>query len=542
MKKLYLLAITFVIAGLMITSATSIPVTNDSEETEMTPEYVWLPVQRVSAVKTSDSQGDMAPLFVGNQITAGDYDSYRPAMAADPSGRFFASFDGTEDGSVYYPILTYSLDGGTTWGDFAYFPDSAGATKPDVDFKPTGFYATFSPPWDYNGQIWVIDASVIDDPAGSYWDFGSYNLNEFTDTHIATYTHAGPDDDGAWNWGGLAMTGYNGYNGADVVGCPYVFYQTNAEGSGVIGWLNNAAGCEHATTDIDLVTNMSYSVYDREVTGQYQILVRKDNFGTWTQSGDYYSHPNAGTKTLVGTGNLTYPDVIADSGNILIVVQSDEAGNQDIVCYYSTNGGTSYAPVVVANDPADELYPQITWIKTGVAVCTYMRGSEAYYKATEDFGATWSTEQRVSDEQITTVEDHAMTISGMNGNAYAIWQDGRGGILDIFWDSFYNVASPNVQIGTVAGGVGKVTMEVLNTGTGAATDIDWSISVKGGILGRINVTTTGTIASLAAGASQVVQTNKFIFGLGSITIQLTAGQAVASKTGKVTLFFVRKIA
>jgi hypothetical protein len=85
-------------------------------------------------------------------------------------------------------------------------------------------------------------------------------------------------------------------------------------------------------------------------------------------------------------------------------------------------------------------------------------------------------------------------------------------------------------------------MDVLNTGTGAAADIDWSISVSGGILGRINVTTTGNIASLAAGGSQTVQTDKFIFGLGAITIQLTAGQAVASKTGKVLFILVRNIA
>jgi hypothetical protein len=63
----------------------------------MTAEFVWMPVQRVNAVKTSDSQGDMAPLFAGTQITAGDYDEYRPAMSADASGRFFVSFDGTED-------------------------------------------------------------------------------------------------------------------------------------------------------------------------------------------------------------------------------------------------------------------------------------------------------------------------------------------------------------------------------------------------------------------------------------------------------------
>jgi hypothetical protein len=202
---------------------------------------------------------------------------------------------------------------------------------------------------------------------------------------------------------------------------------------------------------------------------------------------------------------------------------------------------SSYNNVIVSDDAGDELSPQITWMKPGVAVCTYIRGTEAYYKATEDGGVTWSAEARVSDEEIDPVEDHAMTIAGINGNAYSIWQDGRGDNIDIYWDRFYTVESPNVQIGTVAGGIGKVTMEVKNIGTGAATDVGWSISVKGGLLGRINVTTTGVISTLAAGGAQTVQTDKFIFGFGSLTIQLTAGSATASKTGKVLLFLVRNI-
>ena len=493
--------------------------------------------QYVNVVKQGDSPNDIAPLFVGNQITAGDFNEYRPSITVDAMGRLFAGFDVTMDGSLYYPMFTVSEDGGATWADPGYYETSAGSTKPDVDSKPTGFYATFTPPAETSGQIWVVDDAA---QTGYTWDFGSYDFDSFTDSHIATYTHAGPEDDGAWNWGGLAFTGF--YPPAQE-GTPFLFYQYSLVGGGLLHSLNTGA-CEHASIDIDQTTNISYSVYDRLVTGTYQLLVWKHNFGKWDYNSqyDYWSHPFFNTKTLIGTGNLTYPDVIAESNNIIVVAQSDADGNQDIVCYYSSNAGTSYTPVVVANDAGDELYPQITWIKTGVAVCTYIRGSEAYYKATEDGGATWSTEARVSDEQITPVEDHALTIGGMNGNAYAIWQDGRGDNIDIYFDSFYNVESPNVQIGTVAGGIGKVTMDVLNTGTGAAADIDWSISVSGGILGRINVTTTGNIASLAAGGSQTVQTDKFIFGLGTITIQLTAGQAVASKTGKVLLFLVRNIA
>jgi hypothetical protein len=540
MKKLYLLAITFVIAGLMITSATSLPVTNDADELQITETVQFC--QFVNPVKKGDTPTNMAPLFAGNQITAGDYDEYHPAIAAGASGTLYISFEGSEDGSSYYPIFTYSEDGGTTWADGGYFEESLGATKPDVDFKTSGFYGTFTPPFETSGQIWVVDAATdIANPVGMTWDFGPYSFDSFQDFHISTYTHEGPEGDpGTWNWGGLAFTGF--YPDPAREGTPFLFYPYSENG----GLLHSygISDCEHSTIDIDQVTNMSYSVYDRLVTGLYQLYLIKFNFGKWTYNaeGDYWYHSSVTTKTIVGAGNLTYPDVIADSNNVLLVVQSDEAGNQDIVCYSSSNGMSSYTPHVVANGAEDELYPQITWIKPGVAVCVYIKGNEAYYKSTEDYGVTWTAEQRVSDEAITVPEDHAMTIAGMNGNAYAIWQDGRGDNQDIYWDSFYNVEAPNIQIGTVAGGIGKVTMDIVNSGTAEATDVDWSISVKGGLLGRINVTTTSNLASLGAGITQTVQTDKFIFGLGALTIQLTAGSATASKTGRVLLIFVRNIA
>ncbi len=538
MNKLYLLAITFVIAGLMITSATSLPVTSDSKDIqpEQLPECMWSTCQLKNAQSIGTS-GDVAPLFAGNQITAGEYDEYRPSIALDPSGRFFVGFDFTEDGSTYYPVFTYSEDGGSTWADGAYFSESANSKKPDCDYKTTGFFATMDPPFDNTGQVVIVDATVLEEPTGMIWDLVP-NADTIQDIHIATYTHEGPSGDpGLWNWGVVAMTGNNYYAEPDIIECPLILYSVS-ETQGTYSWYTNSAGCKHASVDIDLVTNMSYAVYDRAVTGKYQLFLRKDNFGTWTGSG---GHPSVTSKSIIGAGNLTYPDIIAEANNVLLVAQTDEAGNQDIVCYHSSNGMSSYTSTIVANDAEDEKSPQLTWIKPGVAVCTYLRGTEAYFKATEDNGASWSTEVRVSDEEIDPVEDHALTVAGINGNAYAIWQDGRGDNVDIYWDQFYTVAAPNVQIGTIAGGVGKVTMEVKNIGTGEATNVDWSISVKGGMLGRINVSTSGVIPSIAAGGATTVQTDKFIFGFGAITIQLTASGATGSKTGKVLFILVRNI-
>jgi len=543
MKKIYLLAITIVVAGLMITSATSMATNNKSTEkiAEPTAEFLAMPCQLVNTVKIDNSASGATSLFAGSQITGGDYNEYHPSFAADTSGVFFAAYDGTQDGTIYYPTFTASTDGGQTWGDGAYFAESAGASKPNVDYKPAkGFYATFDPSFDNSGQVWIVDATDLSNVLGAFWPWGDQNFDSFESLHLATYTHAGPTDDGAWNWGGIALTGFNGYSSPNIAGCPFVTYQYDVTGYALIGWLTNSDGCTHASNAIDQMTNMSYSAYDRNVSGKYQLLIRKDNFGVWNYNSqyDYWSHPYVTAKTITATGSLMYPDIIADQNKVIVVAQYDNAGNQDIVCYYSSNGMGSNTKSIVADSAENELYPQISWMKPGVAVCTYIKGDQAFFKTTEDGGATWSTEARVSDEQISPVENKALSISGINGNAYAVWQDGRGANIDIYWDKFYQVAAPNIQIGTVAGGVGKVTMDVLNTGDGAATNVTWSIIVKGGILKKIDVTTTGTIPNLAASGTETVKTDKFIFGLGKITIGLTAGQATASKTGKVFLFFV----
>jgi hypothetical protein len=538
MKKIYMLAITMVIAGLMITSATSMATTNDTLS-ENDAQTLMVPSHSVNPVGIKTTQGTASR--DGTLIETGDYPAYHPSIATDTGSSMFIGFDGSQDGVSYFPTFLASGDGGQTWPDGGYFQESAGASMPSVDFKTGHFYATFQPSPDTSGQIWLVDATDVSNIAGSTWDFTADNFNSFISFHVACYTDIPAND--SWNWGGLAFTGYNGYSG-DIPGCPFVFYQSDDTGQGIIGWVNNVAGCVHANNDIDQVTKMCYSAYDRLVAPNYQLFVRKDNYGkwNWNSGGGYYSHPMVTTKSITASGNLMYPDIAADNNTVILVAQSDVAGNQDIVCYYSTNGFTSYLSSVIANAGEDELYPQVAFMKTGIAICTYIRGTASYYKTSTDGGATWSSENRVSDEQIAPVENGAKDLYGIGGDAYAIWQDGRGAVTNIYFDKFAHTSAPHIEIGTVAGGIGKVTMEIKNTGDGDASNVAWSIGVTGGILNKINVQSAGVLPTLAAGASTTVQTNKTIFGLGKLSISLSADQATATKTGKILLIFVRGIA
>lgn len=84
---------------------------------------------------------------------------------------------------------------------------------------------------------------------------------------------------------------------------------------------------------------------------------------------------------------------------------------------------------------------------------------------------------------------------------------------------------PELTIQSIYGGFGSVSATILNNGTLPADSVDWSITVHGGIFKRINVTTLGTIPTLGNGNETTVKTDKFLFGLGTIAIEVNARYA-----------------
>lgn len=78
-----------------------------------------------------------------------------------------------------------------------------------------------------------------------------------------------------------------------------------------------------------------------------------------------------------------------------------------------------------------------------------------------------------------------------------------------------------LKIGDISGGLLSVKTEIKNIGDYDFTDVSWSISVTGGMLGMINRTVTRTISTLKAGDSKPVRAMP-IFGIGKIQVTVTA--------------------
>ena len=103
--------------------------------------------------------------------------------------------------------------------------------------------------------------------------------------------------------------------------------------------------------------------------------------------------------------------------------------------------------------------------------------------------------------------------------------------------------APQLAIGNIKGRFNKVSADITNIGENEAKSINWSISVTGGILKRIDVHSSGTLTRLAAESKSTVMTERIPIGFGRLQITVTAKAAGGDKVtetakGFKLLFFV----
>jgi len=94
--------------------------------------------------------------------------------------------------------------------------------------------------------------------------------------------------------------------------------------------------------------------------------------------------------------------------------------------------------------------------------------------------------------------------------------------------------SPQIQIGDITSDLININVAISNVGEAEANDVEWNITIKGGILGLINVTAEDTIDSIAIDEEIIIQTNELILGLGIVNIIVTAD--IETKTAQGLIF------
>jgi len=141
--------------------------------------------------------------------------------------------------------------------------------------------------------------------------------------------------------------------------------------------------------------------------------------------------------------------------------------------------------------------------------------------------------------------------SGMNMTASHSWKRGNYSIrvkaVDLYgaksnWSGIHmiQIVDPIISIDPIKGGF-SVQTAVVNTGEIAVDELSWTIDIFGGILGRIDVSTSGNIPELLPGESYLIESD-LILGLGVIDVDVSIKSAnveIASKNtnGYVLLFY-----
>ena len=460
-----------------------------------------------------------------------------PSLGSDGGNLLFAAYTLQTDILNSNILYIYSTDNGATWQEGGYFNLEGAYDYPAIDYWGTGttFVGTFAPdPSDCDGSAQYV--LRVDDPTDTttwslvYWDWTDYDQRDRESPDIAGYSDVG---DSTWWYGVIADTGSSDYSGAEGEHIPvFNWPDYSSDSSGWIWWWDSFPNAAHASIDIDSSNGMVYGAWDqynesRSDQGRDILLAIADVHDWWVENWEI------NWLYLGGSEDDINPDVAAQNGYIYVVCQGDVTipGKQDIICFYSHDGGKTWNESNVAADPAkDEMYPSIVAYGEG-ATCTYVMDGNIYATHTTDGGATWSEPTKVNDVDGSVLSEYRT--HKLTRNGHILWTDMREGNADIYYDNAGLPPTPILSIEKISGGFG-VKATISNTGNAAAEDITWTISLGGLVF--IGKEKSGTI-TIPAGGEETIKSG-FVFGIGPTTITVNAGGAAKTATGFVLGPFV----
>lgn len=428
MKKSLFWAIAIAIAmGLVITSASSLPVSKSTGETNDLTVKVSDKVAQKISVPTSYLETPLIELdglpIIGEPAFAEAGHQLHPAFGK-AGGIHMASYRDEDLGAM---IWTYSTSDGPPYEPGIYYEISG--DYPSIKlWEGERFFGTFVTDYlDLDGgpsYLYEInDATQLEDNVLNpltYWDWSSYGWSDMIDADIAC-----DSSQQTFEWGVSSYVTSTTYGDGYTDGPTIVYSDEDDEGQGWISWYYYN-DCDHCDVDIDRSIIYSYAVYDWEDTtaGYYKILCRVNDFDAIEAGYDQMFELDTGS-------NLQYPAVAAGDGNIVILAETDENGNKDIICLYGSDLN-SMSTTFVVDTGDDEMFPEVRHVGGARFIATYVKNGNLYAAETTNGGATW-TESRwqVNDNDGCVVAEYK-TADLCENAAKAMWEEDCGADVDIY--------------------------------------------------------------------------------------------------------------
>lgn len=499
---------------------------------------VGVPITRTNIMSVESTKEKMLPTqtTTSEQILGIDFPVFstenncqNPGIVTDGLGNILVLTEDLVDPSATNIWGRWSTDSGENWIDASYitgwmFPDDVG--RPKIDYKEgMTSWGTVTPGSDLYATAFYIDFPDITDPSvpsptsdgWAAWsvDWGAaHDFSYFDSADVACYPNTpgtSPSDD---FFGVIAITGDRppGDNYEDNT-MMFSFFVAGGQVT-IISFHNMDEDVEKISCDIDQSLAQYYwvceYVSETDPTDSGSYFVKAPVFdGTddwWLGSSGFPGFLFA---------DVYNPNMVAADGSVYIV---GETAENDIVCLYSSNAGTSFGSSDITSTVESESYPTVAIVEDEI-VCSYIRNGDLYVSVSADGGQTWTeTVDPINDESGTVANQYCS--AGMDG-PYVAWTDERNDPTEIYFDTTLEPPKyPILEIIVIEGGLG-VSAIVKNTGDAAATNVLWNISVTGGILKLIDVAAGDILTGLAVDEeSEPLKTGLF-FGLGKIAIEVT---------------------
>jgi hypothetical protein len=434
-----------------------------------------------NSIKTIAAQGNQVEHFFdpytpidSNVAFDGPGNQKHPAVEQTDKGILITGYYDEDQDDLFW---TYSDDYGQTFA--TPVPGNVSGDYPSIKlWAGESIFGTWvTDPLDYNGGLLYLAYST--DPTNTssylayYWDFASLGWYGMIDADIAC-DNSGQD----FEWGVSSYVMSTTYEDSPYINGPTCLIpHYSIPWYTYICWQEGFEGCMHSDVDIDPSTKMVYLVYDyyNETAGKWNLLV-------WTYP--YEKRLNLASWEIFeidGVGNLQNPSVAANNDKVIILAETDENTNQDIICFYTSTGIENITSSFVADTIDDETCPDTRNVQEDSFIGTFIMNGNIFCMQTDDGGENWNALMQINDNDGTVVSEYK-TSDICNDGINCMWEENNedtdiwiGGIRQQIkaptWEvgdtwtyktKVYIGASPNVTDDMVVNLKGELTHEVVD--------------------------------------------------------------------------------